>query len=70
MFRNPWSVFTEKEQKLIDYYLEMTDAIITINNPYNFIVETPERTQTFLTKSALMNEVEYTVNEIRKAVNE
>ena len=67
-FRNPWSVFTAKEQKLIDYYLEMTDAIITINDPYNFVLATPEMTLTYTDKFALMNEIEHNVNEIRKGV--
>lgn len=70
LMRAAYSPFIAKEQKLIDYYLEMTDAIITVNDPYNFVLETPEMTQTYTDKFALMNDVEYTVNEIRKAVND
>lgn len=60
------TLFTEKEQELIDYYLDMTDAIIT-EFEIIYKLETPE-TIAFLTKNQLINEIEYNVNEIRKAV--
>ena len=60
-------LFTKSEQRLIDFYLESTNGIMTINGD-DIKIDTPDFTEIFHSVGGTMAFIEYNVKEMNKAI--
>lgn len=61
-------LFSKNEEKMINYYLDMTNGILKLDNIMNdeIIVDNPEETLTFRSIGGIIGHVENTIKEWEK----
>lgn len=62
---NERKLFSRKQEQMIDYYLDMTNGILNLDNIMNdeIIVDNPEETLTFKSVGGIIGHVESTIKE-------
>ena len=62
---NQRRLFSKNEEKMIDYYLDMTAGILNLDNINNdeIIIDNPDETLTFKSVGGLIGHVERTIKE-------